>query len=124
MSNVIKSLYVGENEPSQTNPLFLIVLASAIVIPLVNMNECFLMIMISLHQKPLTVRSTSFPSLFIKYSLLITLIFVGLVTVTKFREDDPEQPYIPPRSFYRRFTFEYKARKLQVTPFFPLTIFS
>src|SRR5271168_374568 len=50
------------------------------------------------------------------------LFLVGVITVAKFIEDDPEQAYIPPHKFYRRYTFEYKARKLQVTLFPPLAI--
>ena len=51
------------------------------------------------------------------------LFSIGVVSVTDFQEDDPEQAYIPPRSFYRRFTVEPKARKLLVQPgFFSLEI--
>jgi hypothetical protein len=46
------------------------------------------------------------------------LIFsIGVVSVADFQEDDPEQTYIPRKSFYRRFTVEPKARKLLVTSF-------
>lgn len=45
------------------------------------------------------------------------LFFIGVVTVADFYEDDPEQDYIPPRSFYQRYTLESKARKLLVTSF-------
>ena len=47
----------------------------------------------------------------------ILIFFIGVVTVADFQEDDPEQSYIPPRNFYRRYTIEPKARKLLVTSF-------
>ena len=48
----------------------------------------------------------------------ILIFLVGLVTVADFQEDDPEQDYIPPRNFYRRYTVEPKTRKLLVTSFY------
>lgn len=44
--------------------------------------------------------------------------FKGHATVADFQEDDPEQAYIRPRNFYRRYTIEPKARKLLVKSFF------
>ncbi|KAF8803347.1 hypothetical protein BYT27DRAFT_7171823 [Phlegmacium glaucopus] len=50
------------------------------------------------------------------YDFVVPEAFNGLITVAKFREDDPEQPYIPPHKFYRRYTLEYKARRIQPKP--------
>ena len=81
--------------------------------PSVGMNECFPIILISLHQKlstvvfihPFQARSNTYS---------VCFVFIGLVTVANFREDDHEQAYIPPRSFYCRYELEYKTRKIQV----------
>jgi hypothetical protein len=111
VSNVIKSLYVVENKPS-IDVFFLIGLALAIGRLLASMSESFPIILISLHQSP----STVIYFLFKVVGILIS--FIGIVTVTDFQEDDPEQAYIPPKNFYCRYTVEPKARKLLVTLFF------
>ena len=110
MSNVIKSLYV-ENKPF---PDFfpLIGLALAIGRSLASMSESFPIILISLHQSPSTVMY------FVTKVARILIFFIGIVTVTDFQEDDPEQVFIPPQNFYCRYTVEPKARKILVTSFF------
>ena len=76
------------------------------------MSEYFPIISISLAQKSSTV--TNVYHNFLVSTHFRLLFYIGVVNVAKFREDDPEQDYIPPQTFYRRYTFEYKARRLQV----------
>ncbi|KIM41505.1 hypothetical protein M413DRAFT_445493 [Hebeloma cylindrosporum] len=40
----------------------------------------------------------------------------GKIKVIKYAEDDPEPAFIPRDTFYRRYTFEYKARNVQPKP--------
>uniref|UniRef100_A0A8H7XQB5 BAH domain-containing protein n=1 Tax=Psilocybe cubensis TaxID=181762 RepID=A0A8H7XQB5_PSICU len=42
--------------------------------------------------------------------------FNAIIPMAKFYENDPEPPYIPWDKFYRRYTFEYKARMLKPKP--------
>lgn len=97
--------------------MFLIVLALAIAISLVCMNACYQITTISFRQKPSTVHSFFFFQVCSKKYSFPSL--KGVVAFSKFCEDDHEQTYIPPRTFYRRYTLEYKARRLQVTSFSP-----
>lgn len=40
--------------------------------------------------------------------------YLGALSVIKYAEDDPEPPFIPRHNFFRRYTFEYKLRNVQV----------
>jgi hypothetical protein len=123
VSDVIKSLYVGKNR-SFDNFFFF----SSICVSNRNAVGRYERVF-SDHFDFVTPQSfngsvcRSFSSLF-KYSRRLLFLFIGVVSVVTFHEDDPEQVYIPPRSFYRRYTFEYRARKLQVTLFPLLANFS
>lgn len=48
--------------------------------------------------------------------LTVNFSIPAKIPMYKFNEEDHEQRYIPEESFYRRYTFEYKARNVQPKP--------
>ncbi|KAF8964738.1 hypothetical protein BDZ97DRAFT_1659688 [Flammula alnicola] len=50
------------------------------------------------------------------YDFLESESFDAVIPMIKFNENDPEQAYIANDQFYRRYTFEYKARTLKPKP--------